>query len=405
MSRGRVLYVGAFRFPDGDAAAARVLGIGKTLRLMGYEVEYLGWEAAERPQDQDADGVHRFDGFRYRSMAELPGEAAASPLRRTLRFLSTGERTLRWLRSADLTGLKAIVAYHGPAPFLLKLRRLCAERGVALLFDCTEWYAGATLPGGPCGPVAIDNAVRMRMVYPAIGRGIVISSYLERYYRGRGVRTVQIPPTVDLQDVRWAVPEAKLEPGRPLRLVYAGSPGRKDLIATLLGAMAQLGDAGVPVFADVIGPTEAELLAILGSNAALLAKVRGSLRLDGRIAQAEVPARVAAADFSVLVRPVQRSSDAGFSTKLVESLAVGTPVIANATGDIAEYISHGVNGFIVRDPSPQALTDAVLSAARLEPETHTTMRAAARATARTRLNCARFDAYEEDLRTLIEAAA
>ena len=45
MQRSIVLYVGAFGFPTRDAGAARVLGIGKALRSLGYEVVFGGGES------------------------------------------------------------------------------------------------------------------------------------------------------------------------------------------------------------------------------------------------------------------------------------------------------------------------------------------------------------------------
>jgi len=48
----KIIYTGAFKFPDGAAAAARVLGVGKALREIGYEVEFAGWEKEEREEDR-----------------------------------------------------------------------------------------------------------------------------------------------------------------------------------------------------------------------------------------------------------------------------------------------------------------------------------------------------------------
>ncbi len=61
----RVYYVGAFSFPEGDAAAARVLNIGKALRETGFEVIYGGWEKEARLEDKDTDGNSYYQGFRY----------------------------------------------------------------------------------------------------------------------------------------------------------------------------------------------------------------------------------------------------------------------------------------------------------------------------------------------------
>lgn len=38
---------------------------------------------------------------------------------------------------------------------------------------------------------------------------------------------------------------------------------------------------------------------------------------------------------------------AGFRTKVVESMSLGTPVITTDTSDLADYIKHGENGYLV----------------------------------------------------------
>lgn len=50
-----------------------------------------------------------------------------------------------------------------------------------------------------------------------------------------------------------------------------------------------------------------------------------------------------------------RSSNAGFPTKLAESMAVGTPVITNATGSIAKYLTNAKNGFLIETTAADEL--------------------------------------------------
>ena len=62
------------------------------------------------------------------------------------------------------------------------------------------------------------------------------------------------------------------------------------------------------------------------------------------------------ADYSIFIRPRRRSSDAGFPTKLAESMAVGTPVITNDTGDVGLYIKDGENGYLLSEGTADELT-------------------------------------------------
>lgn len=389
----RIIYTGAFRFPEGDAAAARVLGVGKTLRDMGYSVEFAGWEESERQADLGADGIYRHQGFPYRSMGDLR-RGDLPPVKRLFRFLTAGQRTLDWLGQADLGGVSSIIAYHGGVYFLTKLSRFCRKRRIRLLFDCTEWYDPGSVVGGPFGPVALDSELRMRLIYPRIGKGIVVSSFLRDHYRARGCDVALVPPTIDLSDPKWSVrKKGQPEPPPPLRIVYAGIPGKKDDLLNAMSGLANLRSMGIAVELELLGPGEAQVRELLASRPGLPAEVWEMIRVRGLIPQNQVPARVAKAHYSLLMRPNKRYADAGFSTKFVESLAAGVPVMATATSDIGRLVTHGVQGFVLRDSSADAFVTAVLEARRITDGQHDEMRAAARTLASSHFN---YQAYVGD---------
>ncbi len=80
----------------------------------------------------------------------------------------------------------------------------------------------------------------------------------------------------------------------------------------------------------------------------------GRVRSLGPLPRAEVLDLFAAADASVL-----SSSWENFPHSVVESLAVGTPVIATRVGGVAEVIEDGVNGLLVPAGDVDALAAAV----------------------------------------------
>ena len=56
-------------------------------------------------------------------------------------------------------------------------------------------------------------------------------------------------------------------------------------------------------------------------------------------------------DFTILLRDSKVSTNAGFPTKVSESLALGVPVLSNITSDLCNYIIDGKNGFVLKDPN------------------------------------------------------
>ena len=82
-------------------------------------------------------------------------------------------------------------------------------------------------------------------------------------------------------------------------------------------------------------------------------KLQGLVHCHGRVPQEKVPSILATYDASILLRNDNRTSQAGFSTKLVESLAAGLPILANRTGDIPEFVRDGVEGLLLDGPEPE----------------------------------------------------
>ena len=220
-----------------------------------------------------------------------------------------------------------------------------------------------------------------------------ISSLLERYYRDKGKPTIRVPPTLDVAGTEWR------DHGRPdrggLSLIYAGSPGRKDLLRNIIEGVAAVDSEGTRVTLDVLGPTMNEVQQLLGARRQL----PQGIKVRGRVPQAEIAEAYRAADFSVLLREPLHFAHAGFPTKVPESLAVGTPVICNRTSDLPEYIRDGQEGLFCADHSAQAFASAVRRALALEPSRRGEMRRAARVAAETLFD---FRRYSNDLSAFLD---
>ncbi len=140
------------------------------------------------------------------------------------------------------------------------------------------------------------------------------------------------------------------------------------------------------------------MLENIGNDSALLNSLSDTVKIVGKIPQKEMLQRYCEADFSIFVRPDRRSSHAGFPTKLAESLAAGTPVIANATGDIGLYLKNGVNGFLLNDgthKSVKEVLDKIIASRETLPE----MRQNARRTAQEQFE---YTVYIDSMNALMD---
>lgn len=358
----KVIYTGAFRFPDKDAAAARVLSIGKILAKLEYEVVFAGWEPEGREVDRRKDNLYFYEGFEYHSMNELGDTQERSFLQKAKAYTTKGTKTMQWIEQRNDTGVFAIIVYNSNTFFLSRLRKYCKRKNINLIADVTEWYEADQLPMGRFGLPAFDNAWRMTRLNPKIKNLIVISGFLEKYYQKKGCRTVKIPPLIDFHQKKWQVTDKRRD--QELTLVYAGSPGKKDFIDPLLEALLILRKNGRRVLLNIYGLTVEQTKKY---SPATFEQIKDQIQCFGRILQKEVPGHLAQADYSVLLRADKRYAHAGFSTKLVESLSAGVPVIANDTSDIKQVLDDNKNGFLLDSPSAKSLADG-LSTLLQEPE-------------------------------------
>jgi glycosyltransferase involved in cell wall biosynthesis len=242
--------------------------------------------------------------------------------------------------------------YNPPAIFAVKLIAYCRLHNIKLILDTTEWYESSHLIGGKLGLASIENFIRMYFVYPRFSRVIAISEFLQHYFLKFTQQVVKVPPLLTTLPLQNNVIKKDKE---CIRLIYAGSPGKKDDILTIISLLPLLNEMlDVPVCLRVIG-TKAELLIEqLESLEINYTEVSEFLEIYDRMSMAEVEKHYRVADFSIIFRENKRYAIAGFPTKFVESISFGVPVIANKVGDIQKYINKHKVGFLVDTHSIQS---------------------------------------------------
>lgn len=363
VGRPWLAYVGPFAYPNGGAAARRVMGIAESLSLAGLDV-VIASGAGQSLRDEGVLTMQG-NGIAWCLLAERVAEHWPRPLRR-FRYATMGTRTLHWLSSQPSLP-DAVILYSGYTPYLRRLLPWCRRNGVRLLFDAVEWYEPERGWGYLTSPYQWNIEWAMRRLVPRTDGVIAISRYLADYYRKRDLPVILVPPTTSaIGPMHW-------QPDTRLRLCYAGNPGNKDDLALVLRAVARLASAGAAIHLTVAGPVRAQVLGMLGEPSD---RELPWLHAPGMLSHADVQQLVGSVDFSILVRQQCRVSQAGFPTKFVESFASGTPVIANLTSDLHMYLRDGETGLVCRAPDMEAVASALVRASTLEHAAMRRMRAA-----------------------------
>jgi len=332
-----MIILGAFRFPEGDAAAKRVYGFGKYFRDNSYDVKYLSWGR------EKINKKNKYDDFSYISLDEF-NNGKGSVFFRIKQYLLLGSKTLYWLKRENLKDVSVIIAYHGTSIFLLRLWFLCKKNNINLVLDCTEWYESKSLAGGKFGIVALDNTLRMQIINPFIGKIIVISNYLHEYYNKKGNDVYKVPFLVEINNK--AVLNLNIE-NNDIKLLYIGNPGKKDKFDILLNTIKIFNENNSrKVYFDIFGLTKEEYLCNMKNLSGDILDT-SYISFKGKIDNKLVSTLYKIYHFSILLRPSERYALAGFPTKLVESFSYATPMIASNVGDIPYYVKSGKTGYLV----------------------------------------------------------
>lgn len=325
MEKKRVLYIGGFQLPDKNAAAFRVMANAKVLRDIGYDVVFVN--ALTECESNRIKEVE-YEGFKC---LEYKRE-----LQR--KYLLSCKNIISIIKELEP---QIVIAYNYPSIALNRLRKYCHSSKIKCYADATEWYV-------PTGNLifrlikGFDTEFRMRYVQPRMDGVIAISSYLYEYYK-RKVKTVEIPPLVDLQEDKWNLGEKHSKKAHiGTRFIYAGSPSaqkeRLDLIVNSI-ENSELPD----LYIDIIGITKEQYDLMYGCK-----YVGDRATFYGRISNKEAIKMIENADWVVVLRDKNKVVQAGFPTKVPEAISCGTPIIANRFSNIDRFLNEN-NSILLDD--------------------------------------------------------
>jgi glycosyltransferase involved in cell wall biosynthesis len=380
-----IVYVGPYLVGQPSAGLNRILGIARGFVSLDARVTLAAGDMRVE------DNVASFpSGIHVATTGEL-GEPGWSKPRKLFRRLAWGRATARMLNRLDPVP-DAVVVYGGGGLFLSRMATWSRRSGTPLIVDSVEWYDSRHLPLGRWGPLAADNYLAMRFGGLAGDGVIAISTFLKRHYRATGCsRVVVIPPTLDVLGTEWS-PQVS---GGRIRLAYCGTPGKKDLLKEVVEAVLQVDPDGEAFQFDIAGIDARTLKLLLRRNV-----LPEHIRALGRQSQTASLSLMRQAHFVPLLRPYERYAEAGYPTKIVESLSVGTPVIANVTSDLGDVLMDERNSVVIDGCTTDVFAEALTRIQRLDSQTITGMRRGARRTAERHFD---YRAHLDSLRFLLNS--
>lgn len=334
----KILYVGRFGLPD-TAPGIRVYNIIKILKNLGYDVDVISNMGVSRGGAE----TQEYDGIKYTYVNILKSRNKPVNTVSNIFELLFARKTLSKIKAAcDKEKPRAIILYNDLYRLTKKLLPYCKQNNIKLIADVTEWYEKRKFkkPGDKIIPFYTNK--RILKLDKQLDAVIAVSRYLYDYYTGLGVNTLFIPP---LCEVPSEPPRGRTQNngGGTLNLIYAGSPGKKDLLVPALEALQKLNVNRLAVRLDLLGLDEKDVYAIWRREDLPKAGVFA----HGRVPHNEALKYVKNADFGILLREDKRYAKAGYSTKFSECMSYGAAMICNRVGGTDLDIDDGINGILL----------------------------------------------------------
>lgn len=373
------------RFPEGDAEAVRLLTLAELLRDSGHDVYFVGMGFSDYLTDM------AYKGFQYTSLRKKSKNTA----QKIYHYITYKKRLATFLASSNFQRkVDVILAADLPISSLGWLKGFCKNRNIQFLVDSVEWYSPEQFKYGNLSPSMIFKNIENKYILDKNVKIISISKYLNAYFRDKGCDTVRIPAILDVKKM----PYRKQIKEDQLTILYAGSPGKKDYLFEMLSGLLMLTPKQRDQIHFIVAGVSVNQINNWFSAKELMILTR-CVSFLGRVERSVVLQTLSEVDFTVLLRESDlRYAKAGFPTKVVESLATGTPVILNLSSDLGDYINDMQEGLIVKGCSAEAFAQTLIRAQQLEKSQKEVMRHKARLCAENNFD---YRLYKDQLSDLL----
>ena len=318
-----VCIIGGFRLPEGNASSVRAFGNAMLLKEIGYNPIIVG-----KFIDDNSSELWRS----YRDIPCFNIQCGDDNYGTTTKFVE------KLVSELGAENIYAFIVYNFPGVGLERIRRKASAYGIGMISDTTEWYAVEGKKLLPALIRKLQTELRMRIVNKRIKHIICSTYYIAEYYSNQ--HTIVIPMIDDTSFEKTEDRQPTVNQVR--RYIYAGSPGyrfRKDMVNVIIKGFEKLREKGLRFQLDIYGISEkqySEVFQQVNNNDS-----NSQIIFHGRVPRSEIDKALTISDFYILYRPNTQVCRVGFSTKAMEAISAGVPLVANdVNGDFSRYFTE-----------------------------------------------------------------
>lgn len=320
-----VLFIVGTSFPSGSASSSRALNLVRLLKSVGCKVHVIADHISNTKQNLDVCSFERIENKPNKPVGVLSFEKAKEYCKKN---------------KVD------IVLMNAKSDRFNLFANYCNMNNIKLIVENCEWYDYSNYKLGKKDPDFLLNEEMLNNGFRKADGFISISRLLHNYNIGLKKLSIRIPTILDVKNTI-----ARIEPNKgKIKLIYTGRPGKsKELLLPIIQALLSEPKFYNNIEFHIYGPDLLHVLYNINFKILTLFQARKCVHIHGFVKQEEILSLIRNADYQIFLRPDRKSSNAGFPTKLAESMSVGTPVITNDTGDISLYLKDSINGFMLND--------------------------------------------------------
>lgn len=355
-----VIYVGDFDLRNQNVQAHLVRNNAKILNRLGFRVAFIG--VNREATYEEIDNLPKLDVGEGNLSLEVENTLTTKGI---LKYKETANRILNFMDVvAEASDVQFVISYQSPtyALILKKIAKWCVKNRAKYIVNCAD------IPVLTAQPlirrvVMTWNWNCLHKINKKTANGVVaVSRYIERFYHNDNVPSVIIPPLFD------DYIEGEFDLAECPTFVYAGTPfilkenvkpvGMKDRLDIIVDLFLQISALDVKYQLMVIGISKEQYTKCIPRHKNDLIN-NTDIIFMGRLPHQDTIQAVKNADYMINYRDINIMNEAGLSTKLVESVSLGTPVVMNSVGDSFLYIREGVTGFELSGDSEQDIATLI----------------------------------------------